>query len=83
MKKENPDDLKIGHWYTYCCHLDLFQILDQEELEDIRERLSDDEPPRPEVWETRQEALLKIRTRWQDPEVLAEIDELLTQTLNP
>lgn len=83
MKIENPDNIKINHWYTYCCHLDLYPIETQNELEDIQSQLSsEDYELCPEIWETQKEALLEIRERWQRsgyPKAVSEIDEILSK----
>lgn len=81
MKITNPDDIKIGHWYTICCHLDMDQIKNDNDLEYAKEHavewFIEEEPPAIHIWETQLEALLEIRKGWRDSEVIAEIDELI------
>lgn len=82
MKITNPADVQINHWYTYCCHLDLYPITEVE-LKDIQNQLSDDDAELiPEVWATKREALLEIRRRWiKSNEFIsvAEIDDMLSE----
>jgi hypothetical protein len=58
----NPIELKIGHWYTFCCERDLTQIASEEELEEVRNDLLEDGMNK--VWETKEEALLEIKSWW-------------------
>jgi hypothetical protein len=57
----NPDEVKIGHWYTFCCEEDLTQIDNDEELETVKEDLQDEIDS---VWETKEEALAEIKSWW-------------------
>jgi len=36
MANRDPDSVKLGHWYTVCCEIDLSQIGDEEALDDVR-----------------------------------------------
>jgi len=81
MKINDSKNVKIGCWWTTCCHLDLCEIKTQVELDDFLEWsaswFENKEPPHIEVWETQREALLEIRTRWHDLDTIAEIDAIL------
>jgi len=63
MKITSPHDLRIGHWATLCCHLDLFQVLTEEKLQEIRLDWAEDGIPW-EAWETEPEALAAIALTW-------------------
>ncbi len=78
MKITNPQDVKIGHWYTLCCHMDLAIIETQSNLDNVLHEFLDFKDPIVEVWETQREALLEIRVGWGDyPNIQAEIDEMI------
>jgi len=51
--------VKIGMWATRCCHLDLFQIEDQEDLDDVIEDMDGGGLPF-RVWKTKKDALLDL-----------------------
>jgi len=58
-----PSDIKVGHWYYFCCELDLYQIKDEQELDDVRSTpldFDEDSPFYHRVFETREEALADI-----------------------
>lgn len=74
------NDIKIGMWYTYCCHLDLKQIETQDELENVVDSIGSNELEA-EVWLTREEALLGIRSRWKDQETIKQINIMLSNNL--
>lgn len=86
MKIEHPEDIKIGHWWSICCHLDLYEIQNQSDLTDVQEmvqsNLTDDDWPHVDIWEAQGEALLEIRSRWRDSEVITEIDMMLAKIPN-
>jgi len=76
---------QVGYWYTWCCHLDLSQIVDETDLAECLEEweLDSDLPPHT-VWKTRRDALLDIRDQWtRYPDVIAEIDALLANDAVP
>ena len=82
----NPDLVRVGYYATFCCHLDLFRIENEEELKDVQEDLQmwesgEDRTLRRYVWPTYREALLEIRLRFlpNDKEPLSEIDALLAE----
>ncbi len=75
------NSLQLGYWWTYCCHLDLKQIENEEDLENIRIELIEQESPIPEVWDSKLSALQEIRTRWQRyPDIQQnEIDPMIKE----
>lgn len=76
-----PEDVKLGQWYTMCCHLDLYEVEDDDDVQFIRDdMLEEDEREKLGVmaWETRREALLDLR-EFSGEEGEAEIDALLAQ----
>lgn len=81
MKTTDINDIKIGQWWTICCHLDLEEIKTDKDLEDVKEMAHnawiEEDFPKIDIWETQLEALLEIRKGWRDPKVIAEIDELI------
>jgi hypothetical protein len=57
--------VRIGAWYTYCCHLDLEMISTQEDVESLLISLDDvDDPPHPEIWPSEEAALEDMLKRW-------------------
>ena len=55
--------MKIGDWYTYCCELDLTQIMDEVELQEIQDAVNDEDfewKQFPKVWGTKKEALREL-----------------------
>jgi hypothetical protein len=81
-------NLRMGAWAAMCCHLDLYEITDEEELEHIREQLTDPTVTREGwmVWATRREALEEMRSGYDDDppsdavrEIVAEIDAMLAE----
>lgn len=81
------DQVRIGQWWTLCCHEDLWQIENESDLADIVEMLTDAEPPTPTVWETKLDALAEIR-EWfvagaegwpENQKPIAEIDVLIAE----
>ena len=60
-KISNPEDLKIGHWYTFCCEEDLTEITSEDQLKDARADLEDCIG---DAWETKEEALTEIDLWW-------------------
>lgn len=80
MKLVDASQLVIGHWATICCHLDLVQIESQDDI-DYFSSFIDDEISA-EIWQTRKEALIEIRSHFNpdiglNDEAIAEIDRLL------
>lgn len=80
----------VGDWYTYCCHLDLTQIADEQELETVKRELQDDDEELvPQVWKTKEEALIEIRRYFvnaldfcpENQTSLDKIDEMLAAML--
>lgn len=69
----NPQDIRIGHWATLCCHLDMEEIATSDTLTEIQEGIAEGIPWR--VWPTRKEALLAIAQHW--PENSEEREECL------
>ncbi|KKM63639.1 hypothetical protein LCGC14_1509420 [marine sediment metagenome] len=87
MVATKRDDLLVSRWATFCCHLDLFQIKNEQDVEYYMKHLHPDSVENlgpVHVWDTQKEALEDIRTWW-NPEnygaadVIAEIDERLVQ----
>jgi len=56
-KKKKRQHIKMGQWYTRCCHLDL-ERADKGFYEDI-----EDTPPL-SVWNTKIEALFSLSLMW-------------------
>ena len=82
MKIVNPEDVKVGHWYTGCCHRDLVQILTQADLEEVIDIITDGDGETVDIWDSQIEALQQIR-QWmvnssQESDV-AEIDMMLKE----
>lgn len=62
--EESLKNLRIGAWAAQCCECDLFQITTEEDIEDIREDLTEpDERERRgfRVWTTQEQALEDLR----------------------
>lgn len=77
MKITKPEDIKIGQFFTCCCHLDLAEIETKEDVLSLVEDMGDDQDY--EIWDTKKNALLDIREGWNTPEEINEIDEMLTK----
>ena len=79
-------EIKIGTWYTRCCHLDLEQIKNKKELKSMMDDLIPDENGDLEpwvitdFWSTKLEALKEIRKGFSDKDSLIEIDNLIKKT---
>jgi hypothetical protein len=59
MSITNPDKIKIGMYATFCCHLDLYEIKNQDQIERI---LDDwDENISHEVFPTKHIALKELK----------------------
>ena len=72
---KHPDDIKIGMWATNCCHRDLYQIENEDQMETIVDDWNDGISH--DVYRTKKEALQEIRKGWDDPYEIAMIDEML------
>ena len=62
MRITKPEDIKIGQWRSMCCHEDLRQIEDQEEVDwiiDFWDEIGGISSP--SVWDTKKNALLDMR----------------------
>ena len=74
---------EIGDWYTLCCHEDLHQIEDQEDLDDVVEELGQPGGSLVDgIWSDQLTALQTIRGWWErdgHPAEVAECDELIRQ----
>jgi hypothetical protein len=70
---------RIGAWCSICCHLDLYEIKDEETLQSVREDLADEDmAPHIMLWPTRRAALTDLR-RNAHPLDRAEIDAMLAE----
>lgn len=56
MANTDPEKVKIGDWYTWCCELSLEQIQDEEDLRWVRSMMSDSHPVG-RTWPTKEAAL--------------------------
>jgi len=69
------EDIKIGYWYSYCCHHDLYEIKEDDQIsklfEDVINWMS------PDIWKTRLSALLEIREGWEDKDEFEMIDDMI------
>ena len=74
----NINQLRIGQYATWCCHLDL-QAIDEELLVQIKEDWTDPDPwPIYHVWETKEEALFDIQRGFpKNSDEYKEIDKML------
>ena len=82
--KPEGGDMKspeIGDWYTFCCHEDLHQIENQEDLDDVVEELGQPGGSLVDgIWPDQLTALQTIRGWWErdgHPAEVAECDELI------
>jgi len=55
---------KIGRWVAFCCHMDLFQIKDTDDVRELEEDRVEGLPMR--IWETKNEALEEIAQQWEN-----------------
>jgi hypothetical protein len=55
--KSHEREPKIGRWFTFCCHLDLDEITDEQTVSDI---LFDRTLCHVRVWDTEQDALNEL-----------------------
>ena len=87
MVATKQEELSIGNWATFCCHLDLFEIENEQDVEYYVTRLHPDSIASlgpVHVWNTEKQALEDLRTWW-NPEnygaadAIAEIDERLAE----
>ena len=84
MKILNPEDIKIGQWGTMCCERNLELISNKEDIDFVIGMWDDTGHSSYEVWETKKEALLTLRTR-HDPNseygklCIPYIDEMLKE----
>ena len=69
----NPMLVKLGHWYTTCCHRDLQRIKTRSELADVRAIMIDDDSGTIDVWTNRTEALLQLREWIQDSQEYSDV----------
>ena len=60
----NIDSLKVGCAITFCCHLDLEIIENEEQLEQVKKLLHSKDGERYEYWPTAKEAYLEMAGRW-------------------
>lgn len=84
MKITKQEDLKIGQWSSDCCERDLREIKSQEDIEDIIEMWDDIGTDSVDVWESKKEALLDIRsthspTHEYGKHAISVIDEMIAQ----
>ena len=75
MVIEKSEDVKIGQWYTMCCHKDLDMIKTQQEIQEVKGMIGEYDTL--EIWETEKEALLSIREMWDSKDEIKEIDDRL------
>ena len=59
MRIRNFEDVKVGHWFTYCCDKDLKQIETDDELSEVQTDLKypEDEGMNVTVWTTKEAAM--------------------------
>ena len=74
-----PKNIQIGQWATRCCHRDLYEIQNQSQIEQIIEDW--DEGISHDVYLSKREALLYIKSCWGDSTERAYIDKMLTEGL--
>lgn len=83
MKIDDPQQVKIGDWVTMCCEEDLFQIVTEEQLADVRECITiwqeEDTSLWYERWDSELDALIELRRRYapghpDNNNAIAEID---------
>lgn len=71
--------VKVGAWQSMCCHLDLYQIENEQQAEKMREELrsaisDEDYALLPTVWESRNDALDELgKQRWSPPSAQVEM----------
>ena len=64
---------KIGRWFSFCCHLDLYQITEKD-LETVKRECESDGICGG-VWEDELTALKEIQTWW-DKDATTELHEI-------
>jgi len=84
MKILNPENIKISQWGTICCERELEPILNQEDINFIIGMWDDTGKSSYEVWETKKEALLDIKSRHNLSDdygkiAIMDIDEMLKE----
>ena len=78
MEEFKKEDVKLGMWYSICCHKDLYKIKNESDMKEVQDMVGEYDTL--EIWDTEKEALLDIRKTWGDSkEELAEIDERLAK----
>lgn len=75
---EKETQLKVGWYYSFCCHCDL-HVLDQEAIDETREHTLDDETVRDfgpyRAWPTKEDAIRELLG--EDPKLLElSLDEI-------
>lgn len=68
MSNRDPNKVKIGHWQSMCCELDLFPIVNEDDLSLAIHYLQEaiDNPTEDvgmHTWETKEEALAEL-AKW-------------------
>ena len=56
----NPHNIKIGHYYSYCCELDLYKIESESDINDLVDDMNDDYGLIPRIWDTKESALKEL-----------------------
>ena len=88
MRFTSVEQVKPGLWVTQCCERDLYQIVTDKQLVDIREYLSewlqDEDGLAFEYWESERAALVELRSRYMpgvaySNEAIADIDKRLAK----
>jgi len=77
MRIADKTKVKIGMWATRCCHRDLYQIKTESALREIVAEWGSYMKANVDVWPTKKEALLEIRTWWDDEKEIRCIDKML------
>ena len=75
QKIKNKHELKIGQWYSRCCHEDLYEIKTQEDIDDIIDDWDEFGIQFCNVFKNRIDALFYIRNVWTIDNYKKEIEE--------
>jgi len=75
---KSREDIKIGYWQTYCCHLDLSEIKSESDIDSVINCVEGDFEEI-EMWKTKEEALLDLV---KDKSVGSKVYELISAMEN-
>jgi len=75
MEVENSKDVKIGHWCTMCCQRDMYQIVNEVQLEEARILLSEYDTF--EVYDNKIEFITVIRDRWESQDEIDNCNDMI------